>query len=132
MADRSQGILLDTSAIIAHFRGKIDLFTLAAPEEPLFISLVVLGELYKGALKSGNPAKHQVKINDLLQVVGVLQSDAATSQQYASTAVALEAKGRPIPQNDIWIASVAIEMDMPLATLDAHFDQVDGLTVLHW
>jgi tRNA(fMet)-specific endonuclease VapC len=132
MADRSQGILLDTSTIIAHFRGRIDLFQLVAPQEPLFISIVVLGELYKGALKSTNPAKHQAKISHLLQVVSVLQSDAATAECYAATAVALESKGRPIPQNDIWIAAVAIEMDMPLATLDAHFDQVDQLTVLRW
>jgi predicted nucleic acid-binding protein len=72
MADRSQGILLDTSAIIAHFRGKIDLFELVVPEEPLFVSPVILGELYKGALKSGNPAKHQARIKELLEWVTVL------------------------------------------------------------
>jgi predicted nucleic acid-binding protein len=30
--------------------------------------------------------------------------------------VALEEKGQIIPENDIWIAAVALECDMPLAT----------------
>ena len=47
MADRSQGILLDSSVIIAHFRGKLDLFQLISPGEPLFMPLVVLGELFE-------------------------------------------------------------------------------------
>jgi hypothetical protein len=34
VADRSQGILLDSSVIIAHFRGKLDLFQLISPGEP--------------------------------------------------------------------------------------------------
>lgn len=55
-----------------------------------------------------------------------------TAESYARAAGALEAKGQVIPENDLWIAAVALECDMPLATHDAHFDRVDGLTVLHW
>ncbi len=132
MADRSQGILLDSSAIIAHFRGKLDLFQLVAPGEPLFMPLVALGELLKGALKSGDPAKHQAKIMALLKVVAVLNPDSATAERYAQASVALEAKGQPIPENDLWIAAVALELDMPLATLDAHFDRIEGLVVIKW
>lgn len=132
MADRSQGILLDSSVIIAHFRGKIDLFKLAAPDELLFMPLVALGELWKGALKSANPPKHQAKITALLKIVAVLHPDNATAWQYARASAALEAKGQPIPENDLWIAAVALELDMPLATRDAHFDRIDGLTVIKW
>ncbi len=132
MADRSQGILLDSSVIIAHFRGKIDLFQLTDPSEPLFMPLVALGELWKGALKSADPAKHQSKIAALLKTVAVLNPDSATAEHYARASVNLEAKGQPIPENDLWIAAVALELDMPLATRDAHFDRIDDLTVLKW
>jgi tRNA(fMet)-specific endonuclease VapC len=132
VADRSQGILLDSSVIIAHFRGKLDLFQLVSPGEPLFIPLVALGELLKGALKSANPGKHQDKIAALLKVVAVLNPDSATAEHYARASVALEAKGQPIPENDLWIAAVALELDMPLATRDAHFDRIDGLAVIKW
>jgi len=132
MADRSQGILLDSSAIIAHFRGKLDLFQLVSPGEPLFMPLVALGELLKGAFKSADPARHLGKISALLKVVAVLNPDSSTAEQYARASVALEAKGQPIPENDLWIAAVALELDMPLATRDAHFDRIDGLAVIRW
>jgi tRNA(fMet)-specific endonuclease VapC len=132
VADRSQGILLDSSVVIAHFRGKLDLFQMVAPGEPLFLPLVALGELWKGALKSADPPKHQAKIRALLKIVAVLHPDGATAEHYARAAVKLEAKGQPIPENDLWIAAVALELEMPLATRDAHFDRVEGLVVLTW
>ncbi len=71
-------------------------------------------------------------MDDFLQMAALLHPDTATAESYARAAVALEAKGQVIPENDLWIAAVALECDMPLATRDAHFDRVDGLTVLHW
>lgn len=68
----------------------------------------------------------------LLKVVAVLNPDSATAEHYARASVALEAKGQPIPENDLWIAAVALELDMPLATRDAHFDRIDGLDVIKW
>lgn len=132
MADRAAGILLDTSAVVAHLRGRIDILALTAPGEPLFLPLVALGELYKGAEKSARPARNHQLVDDFLQMAALLYPDTATAESYAKAAVALEAKGQVIPENDLWIAAVALECDMPLATRDAHFDRVDGLTVLHW
>ena len=132
MADRAAGILLDTSAVVAHLRGQIDLFALTAPAEPLFLPLVALGELYKGAEKSARPAHSRRLVDDFLQMAALLYSDSGTAESYAKVAVALEAKGEIIPENDLWIAAVALECDMPLATRDAHFQRVDGLTVIAW
>ncbi len=132
MSDRANGILLDTSAVVAHLRGRIDILALAASGEPLFLPLVALGELYKGAEKSARPARNRQIVDDFLQMAALLYPDTATAEAYARAAVVLEAKGEVIPENDLWIAAVAIECDMPLATRDAHFDRVEGLTVLHW
>lgn len=132
MADRAAGILLDTSVAVAHLRGRIDIRALTVAGEPLFLPLVALGELYKGAEKSARPADNRQLVDDFLQMAALLNPDTATAESYARAAVALEAKGQVIPENDLWIAAVALECDMPLATRDAHFDRVDGLTVLHW
>lgn len=94
--------------------------------------LVALGELWKGALKSADPPKHRAKITALLKIVAVLNPDSATAEHYAAASVTLETKGQPIPENDLWIAAVALELDMPLATRDAHFDRIEGLTVIRW
>ena len=132
MADRANGILLDTSAVIAHLRGRIDVLALTTPTEPLFLPLVALGELYKGAEKSERSVHNRQLVDDFLQIAALLYPDSATAESYAKTAVALEAKGQIIPENDIWIAAVALECDMPLATRDAHFQRVEGLTVIQW
>ena len=132
MADRAAGILLDTIAVIAHLRGRIDIRALTVPGEPIFLPLTALGELYKGAEKSARPADNRQLVEEFLQMAALLFPDTATAESYARAAVALEAKGEVIPENDLWIAAVALECDMPLATRDAHFDRVDGLTVLRW
>ncbi len=132
MADRALGILLDTSAVIAHLRGRVDLFALTKAAEPLFLPLVALGELYKGAEKSVRSVNNRQQIDDFLQIAALLYPDSATAEQYAKIAVSLEAKGQSIPENDIWIAAVSLECDMPLATMDRHFRRVDGITLIQW
>ena len=132
MADRASGILLDTSAVVAHLRGRIDIRALTAPAEPLFLPLVALGELFKGVEKSARPAHNRQLLDDFLQMAALLYPDAATAGSYARLAVALEAKGEVIPENDLWIAAVALECDLPLATRDAHFHRVEGIAVIAW
>jgi tRNA(fMet)-specific endonuclease VapC len=126
------GILLDSSVVISHLRGKLNVAERIPGSEPIFLSLTALGELYKGVLKSRNPEKNREQLDDFLQTVAVLYPDTATAMHYAQIAIDLERKGTPIPENDIWIAAVAMECSMPLATQDAHFEKVDGLTLLKW
>jgi len=128
----ARGIMLDSSVVIPHLRGKLDIASQAPPAEPLFLSLTALGELYKGVLKSADPAGNRSQLDTFLQTVAVLHPDTATAVHYAQIAVDLEKKGTPIPENDIWIAAVALECSMPLATRDAHFQKVDGLALLQW
>jgi len=132
MTDRANGILLDTSIVIAHLRGNIDVCTLATPEEPLFLPLVALGELYKGALASTRPDHNRHLVDDFLWIAALLHPDSATADAYAQIAVQLRRKGHPIPENDIWIAAVALECNMPLATRDEHFREVEGLDLIRW
>lgn len=46
--------------------------------------------------------------------------------------VVRQRKGRPIPNNDIWLAAIAIQHDLTLVTRDAHFGEVDTLRVQRW
>ncbi len=118
--------------MVAHLRGRIDIRALTTPAAPLFLPLVALGELYKGTEKFARPVKNRRPVDDFLQLAALLYPDIATADAYARAAVTLEAKGRLIPETDLWIAAVALECDMPLATRDAHFQRVDGLSVIAW
>ncbi len=124
-------ILLDTSVVIRHFRHASLTEQLAAYEE-LYLPQQALGELYYGAFKSDRPEKHLAQIEQFLQAADILTPDRGTSQHYGRIAVQLARAGAPIPQNDIWIAALAIQCGLPLATADEHFRRVDGLNVLFW
>lgn len=44
----------------------------------------------------------------------------------------LRTAGKPIPANDLWIAALAIQHDLTLATRDSHFEAVERLEVETW
>jgi tRNA(fMet)-specific endonuclease VapC len=53
-----------------------------------------------------------------------------TAEIYARIRLQLKRKGKPIPENDIWIAAICVEHDVPLATSDGHFLEIDALKVV--
>jgi len=44
----------------------------------------------------------------------------------------LHKKGHPIPENDIWIAALAMEHGPTLVSRDEHFKQIDELKRVEW
>jgi tRNA(fMet)-specific endonuclease VapC len=67
----------------------------------------VLRELYYGARKSAHSVRNLTSVDELAASIKVQDCDAATAQHYGQIKYRLRVKGRPIPENDIWIASVA-------------------------
>jgi tRNA(fMet)-specific endonuclease VapC len=67
-----------------------------------------------------------------LRATVVIDTDAQTSEQYGRIRAELAEAGRPIPENDIWIAAVALQHGWPLATRDEHFGRITGLEILSW
>ena len=126
-------IVLDTSVVVAHLRRQTNLFAVNSGVETLFLPLVALGELYKGAEKSSQPQVQYALLEKLMQErFELLGPGEVTARFYAQIASNLERSGVPIPQNDLWIAASALETNLPLATRDAHFARVPDLTVLRW
>jgi len=62
----------------------------------------------------------------------LLLPTAETANLYGQIRSALARAGTPIPENDIWIAALAKEFQLPLAARDSHFDLIAGLQVLKW
>jgi len=58
--------------------------------------------------------------------------DQATTERYGQIKAELAQVGRPIPDNDLWIAAIARQHGLVLATRDAHFAHVPGLQTLTW
>ena len=71
-------------------------------------------------------------IRDLLTYAVVLYADQDTTEIYGQVKAELAQLGKPIPDNDLWIAAMARQYGLPLATRDAHFSAVPRLTTLAW
>jgi len=125
-------VLLDSSVIVRHFRNATALSDKLATYEELYVPQTALGELYYGAFKSARPEENIAQIERFLVAADVLGADNETARQYGKIAAQLARNGTPIPQNDIWIAAVAIQCGLPVATADDHYLRVDGLSVLLW
>lgn len=124
--------ILDTGIVASLFRGDAGVRDQIAGSDEIFVSSVTLGELFYGAFKSQRTEDELKKIGEFAQVVRVLDCDSDTAEVYGRIKTALRMKGRPIPENDIWIAATAKQHDLALAMRDSHFDQVEGLTLASW
>lgn len=124
-------MLLDTNIVIDFFKGNQHILNVFQQQSSLFIAVPVLGELLLGAFRSVNSMTKRKEIEYLLSKCSVLHSDNMTAERYASVKSALLQKGRPIPDNDIWIAATALQHNLPLFTSDAHFREVDGLQLFN-
>lgn len=62
----------------------------------------------------------------------VLGCDTETSRIYGEIKNALSNKGRPIPENDLWIAAISIQHGLNSVSRDAHFEQIDNLKIETW
>ena len=125
-------VLLDTTIVVAHLRGDAALTAQLQQANALYLPLTALGELYYGAYRSKNPARGLAQIQEFLKAVVVLSPAETTADAYGQIKAALAQAGTPIPQNDIWIAALAKEYQLPLAARDDHFKLVQGLNHLAW
>jgi tRNA(fMet)-specific endonuclease VapC len=96
------------------------------------IPFAVLGELYLGAYRSSDSKKHLQQINDFLKKCNVLIADSNTANIYALIKTKLLNKGKPIPENDIWIAATAKQHELNLVTRDKHFKEINDLVIINW
>jgi tRNA(fMet)-specific endonuclease VapC len=124
--------LLDTNIVIALFAKEAAIQQQLAATTEVFVPSIVLGELYYGARKSARVAMNVAQVNAFAASSAVLVCDTATGQHYGEIKNVLRAKGRPIPENDIWIAGIAKQYNLTLVSRDGHFNEIDGLSVEVW
>lgn len=125
-------VLLDTNVVVAHLRNDPDLTARLRAAPALYMPWVVLGELHYGALRAQRREAQLTLIRDFLQTATLLLPDQNTSERYGQVKAELAGIGKLIPDNDIWIAAMARQFDLPLVTRDAHFAAVPALTTLAW
>ena len=124
--------LLDTNVAIAILEREIDLESLSSNGREVFLNSIVLGELFFGAEKSQRLQENLGRIRFLASRCPILPCDEETARHYGTVKTLLQRKGRPIPENDIWIAASARQHGLTLATRDGHFEYVENLVFEAW
>ncbi|MDP9267536.1 MAG: type II toxin-antitoxin system VapC family toxin [Acidobacteriota bacterium] len=122
-------VLLDTNVVIGLFAGDPRISDRLAAKQEVFLPVPTLGELYRGAFGSTRRSENLRRIEQFAQAVPVLSCDAVTARHYAELKQALLERGRPIPENDLWIAGIAAQHSLSVMTRDAHFNELRGVEV---
>ena len=122
-------VLLDTNAYAALLRGDERVLDVLAKAEHVYLSAVVLGELFAGFRGGSLFFENKQRLDQFMArpQVALLSVGRETADVFGSVKHQLKLDGTPIPLNDVWIASHAMETGAVLVTYDKHFRQVAGL-----
>jgi tRNA(fMet)-specific endonuclease VapC len=122
-------VALDTNRLTDLLQGDSALAELLAPCDEVWIPLIVLGEIKAGFSGGSQHARNEAVLQQLLAkpTVAVLMPTRETADQYARLFVQLKRAGTPVPDNDLWIAALALENDLVLITRDRHFKYIPQL-----
>lgn len=125
-------LVLDTNVLISAFGHDCELPDEARSYDRVLLPATVVGEYKAGITDSRLGRENARKLESYLrhQSVDVIPVTDTTAGYYAKVFQALKAAGRPIPQNDIWIAASALEHGAAIVTFDRHFRAVPMLTVI--
>ncbi len=119
-------VALDTNRLTDLFQGDAALAEWLGTCEEVWIPLVVLAEIKAGFLGGTQQRRNEALLQALLAkpTVGVLLPARETAEHYARLFVQLKRAGTPVPDNDLWIASLVLEHDLVLVTRDRHFESI--------
>src|SRR5947208_57583 len=108
-------VLIDTNIVSAHFKADPSVTPKLNDAEAIYLPTVVLGELHYGAHRSQNKERTLQRIQRFLTAVILLDVTEQTGRLYGRIKAELTTSGMIIPDNDLWIAAMARQHDLPLA-----------------
>lgn len=127
--------LLDTnilSDIIRNPKGLAASRIAEVGQAAICTSIIVAAELRYGCAKKGSPVLLK-KVEALLAQIPILPLDVPVDGEYGGIRAELEAAGKPIGYNDLFIAAQAYTLGLTLVTAnESEFRRIRGLRVENW
>ena len=124
--------LLDTNIVIASFAADPGVLEHLRTADTAIIPSIVFGELYYGAQRSSRVQSNLGRLDELATQSPQVPCNLGTAQRYGIIKQSLRTRGRPLPENDIWVAAIAIQHSLTLVTRDQHFSEIEGLRLERW
>jgi tRNA(fMet)-specific endonuclease VapC len=97
--------LLDTNVVIALLAGDQTVLAMLERAPEVFIPAIVIGELFFGAAKSARQSENAARVESFATGRSIIPCDLTVAREYGRLKQQLREAGRPIPENDIWIAA---------------------------
>lgn len=125
-------LILDTNALSAAADEHAGLVGMVAGLQELALPVIAIGEYRYGIEQSRHKARYRRWLDEFISDCLVLNITEETTHRYAAIYGELRQAGKPIPTNDMWIAALCREHEMPLLSRDRHFDVVAGIRRVEW
>jgi tRNA(fMet)-specific endonuclease VapC len=132
------GVLIDTSVLIEHERGRLELEShlRGRENEEFFLSVVTASELLHGVHRAQDgriQARRTAWVEAVLERFPLLDVDLITARSHARLWAELASAGRLIGPHDLWLAATCLSRGLSLITVNVReFERVPGLTVENW
>lgn len=123
---------LDTNVLIAVLKDEPTAVQHWDEAEHVLVPATVLGEALFGMRNSGRAEQNEARLWDAIRWTRVIPVDSTVCARYADLKLHLKRAGTPIPEADLWITACCLAEAVPLASRDAHFDDVPGLRRDEW
>jgi tRNA(fMet)-specific endonuclease VapC len=112
--------LFDTNIIIAFLNNNQKVVELIKNLSVVKVSAITVGEMFFGAKNSINYSKNLKLYQEFFQNCEILEISQRTADYYSTLKIELKKLGKPIPENDFWIAANAKENNLTIITKDKH------------
>ncbi len=130
----SERLAVDTNALVVWFRADRPEQSILTSARHIVVPLPVIGELYAGAFGSAMRDTNVRIIDEFVDRYEVLRPDEKTAVLYGRLRAdhRLDHIGHA-KMNDVWIAALCVQHELPLLTNDRGFDSfAPALEVIHW
>lgn len=122
------GVLVDTSVLISFFKGTHELVeevTKLLQNNRAVITGIIIAELLQGM----KLLREEQTFAELLTALCHLELTNDIWIKTGKTALLLRRKGVSLPLSDVAIATLAIEHNLSIFTLDKHFEQIPNVKI---
>ncbi len=125
-------MILDTNGLSAFFDWEERVVAHLARANAVHLPVIVIGEYRFGLRRSRLRKEREPGLAEFARACVVLPVLELTALPYAAIRHELKRAGTPIPENDIWIAALAVEYSLPILSDDRHFDAVRQVKRVSW
>ena len=125
-------VLIDTNIYSYAMKGDPETIAVLQRSREIGVCAVSIGELLSGFKGGNRELENRKELEEFLDTprVKMYSIDEDTAEFYTEVLNSLKENGKPIPTNDIWIASVALQYGLKLFSKDQHFKYVSGLMLV--